>query len=436
MDSMYKYPIGALANLFPDMDGDAFARLVRNIREEGLVEPIAVWRGQVVDGRHRYRACLEAGVEPRFEHLPDDTDPMPFVTARNILRRHLSASQLAVITYRLTELPPCHAGTDSGCAILHKPMTQRQAADLFGVSLRSLHHARSVLEADGTAVPELRQAVEVGTVTVSDATRIVKEPPGVQKAALERVLDGSSKTVAGAAKQIAMEAARVESPVSGPGPSKHQPLFHQCSVAGLHELVEAGSVDAIITHPPLDEEMLPLYSDLAAFAVHALKETGVLVVMVDGLLLPRIMDNLNHHDMTWVCEFDCQFNWPQHVRHPLHRLTLHRRPVLVYAKRGFRFSGGDVIRLPSPGDSAGETVLLKGFDAAMALVVERFAHSGQVVCDPFLLGRGGTAFGAITKGCRFIGAAPHRSVIQTTRDILAKAGVTVGGGHSGFPDHS
>ena len=163
---------------------------------------------------------------------------------------------------------------------------------------------------------------------------------------------------------------------------------------------------------------------------------SVLVVMVDGLLLARIMDHLNHHDMTWVCEFDCQFNWPQHVRHPLHWLTLHRRPVLVYAKRGFRLSGGDVIGLPSPGDSTGETVLLKGFDAAMALVVERFAHSGQVVCDPFLLGRGGTAFGAITKGCRFIGAASHRSAIQTTRDILAKAGVTVGGGHSGFPDHS
>ena len=61
MDTMYEYPIGALACLFPDMDGDAFARLVRNIREEGLMEPIAVWRGQVVDGRHRYRACLEAG---------------------------------------------------------------------------------------------------------------------------------------------------------------------------------------------------------------------------------------------------------------------------------------------------------------------------------------------------------------------------------------
>ena len=45
MDSTYKYPIGALANLFPDMDENIFAGLVRSIREDGLREPILVWRG-------------------------------------------------------------------------------------------------------------------------------------------------------------------------------------------------------------------------------------------------------------------------------------------------------------------------------------------------------------------------------------------------------
>ena len=110
MDSTYKYPIGALANLFPDMDENIFAGLVRSIREDGLREPILVWRGDVVDGRHRYRACLEAGVEPEFEYLPDDADPMSFVIARNILRRQLSPSQLAVIAYRLTVLPMSDAG--------------------------------------------------------------------------------------------------------------------------------------------------------------------------------------------------------------------------------------------------------------------------------------------------------------------------------------
>ena len=427
MEELREYPIGALAYLFPDMDQPSFAGLVRSIGETGLLEPISIWRGQVVDGRHRYRACRQAGVEPTFEHLSDDTDPIAFVMGKNVSRRHMNTSLRAVTAYRASVLPlPSVAGAEGGCAKLHKPMTQRQAADLLQVSLRSLHHARTVLAPDSTAVPELRQAVEQGIVTASDAARIVPEPGGVQNVALDRVVRGESKNLASAAKQVAAEAARMEFaiPESGSSDSRVHPLvFHQCTVAGLRGLVKPLSVDAIITHPPLDEEKIRLYADLADFAVHALKDTGVLVVMVDGLLLPRIMDAIRRPGLHWVCEFNCQVPWPQRVRHPLHRLTLHRRPVLVYSKGGTRLSGDDVIRLPSPGEPGGERQGLRGFDAAMTLVVERFAQPGQVVCDPCLLGRGGTAVAAISMGCCFIGADPRWSAIEDTKNILAKAGL-------------
>ena len=438
MDSTYKYPIGALANLFPDMDENIFAGLVRSIREDGLREPILVSRGEVVDGRHRYRACLEAGVEPRFERLPDDTDPMSFVIARNILRRQLSPSQLAVIAYRLTVLPLSDAGTDGGCAILHKPMTQRQAADLLGVSLRSLHHARTVLARDSTAAPELRQAVERGAVTVSDAAKIAKEPPDVQNAALDQVVKGASNNLARAAKQIAAFKAHRESsiPVSRSADIRvHPPVFHRCAVADLHKFVKAGSVDAIITHPPLTEWSIVMYSHLADFAVHALTGSGCMVVMVDGVLLPRIMDAIRRPDLHWVCELDCQVHWPQRIWNSQHRLTLYRRPLLVFGKPRFRLSGSDVIRPSSPGDPTGDTGQLKGFDAAMVSVARRFIQPGQVVCDPFLLGRGGTAIEAITQGCRFIGADPSVSAIERTNGILAKADLAGGQDPGGSPHH-
>ena len=47
-------PISDLARIFPEMTPEDFARLVYNIREDGLMDPITVWRGQVIDGRHRY----------------------------------------------------------------------------------------------------------------------------------------------------------------------------------------------------------------------------------------------------------------------------------------------------------------------------------------------------------------------------------------------
>ena len=38
-------------------------------------------------------------------------------------------------------------------------------------------------------------------------------------------------------------------------------------------------MDAIITHPPHGEDTLPMLADLAALAAHALKPTGVMVVV-------------------------------------------------------------------------------------------------------------------------------------------------------------
>ena len=70
-----EYPISEYALLFPDMDPGDYGGLVASIRVNGLLEPIAVWRGEIIDGRHRVRACLEAGVESRFIHLDDATDP-------------------------------------------------------------------------------------------------------------------------------------------------------------------------------------------------------------------------------------------------------------------------------------------------------------------------------------------------------------------------
>ena len=68
--SKQEYSISELANAFPDMSLREYEKLKASIREDGLLEPIAIWDGEVIDGRHRYKACLETDVEPRFEHLP------------------------------------------------------------------------------------------------------------------------------------------------------------------------------------------------------------------------------------------------------------------------------------------------------------------------------------------------------------------------------
>ena len=60
------YEYHELANLFPLMDESQYSDLVADIKENGLIESIILHEGKILDGRNRYNACNDAGVEPNF----------------------------------------------------------------------------------------------------------------------------------------------------------------------------------------------------------------------------------------------------------------------------------------------------------------------------------------------------------------------------------
>ena len=407
MDEHQKYPISYLAYLFPDMTEAQFERLVKSIQANGLRVPITVWRGEIIDGRHRYAACLRAGVKPRFEYLDDDEDPVQFVLDKNGEVRALDTSGRAVVGYKLSSMSKPGRPVDSQDE--EPQMTQGQAALRLGVSRSSVTKVARVLAEDSAAISTLRQAVASGRVKVSDAAKAVDQPAEVQEQALERFLRGESKTIASAVRQIqselteAADAAALES--NRAKAIDETITLHHSAVSDLSELVAPASVDAIITNPPYGSESLPVFSDLAAFAAHALKSDGVMVVMNDGMLLPQVLEGLNHPDLKWISEFDLQHQAVSVGVGRPHWITLRRRSLLIYGKPGFRLNGGDnVIALPTP-DQPPEGHLQRNLlDEAMALIFERFARPGQVVCDPIPLDRASTALAARKHGCYFIGA--------------------------------
>jgi len=85
-----------LADIFPLLTGAEFDALVEDVRANGVLEPIWICQGKILDGRNRYRAARAAGV-----HCPtqtyEGTDPLGFVVSLNLKRRHLSPSQLAFV---------------------------------------------------------------------------------------------------------------------------------------------------------------------------------------------------------------------------------------------------------------------------------------------------------------------------------------------------
>lgn len=97
-------PFHPLASLFQLTDGEAYTALVEDIRAHGLNHPIVLYQGMILDGRNRYRACLDAGVPVRTVEYEGD-DPWAFVCSENLRRRHSSESQSAMGATRLAKLP-------------------------------------------------------------------------------------------------------------------------------------------------------------------------------------------------------------------------------------------------------------------------------------------------------------------------------------------
>jgi N6-adenosine-specific RNA methylase IME4 len=92
-----------IANVLPLIDGAEFDRLVADIAEQGLLNPITLYQGQVLDGRNRECACHAAGVEARYVEF-DGKDPAAFVLSQNLARRHLGPSERAMVAARLATL--------------------------------------------------------------------------------------------------------------------------------------------------------------------------------------------------------------------------------------------------------------------------------------------------------------------------------------------
>jgi hypothetical protein len=86
----------ALCTLFPRMSDDEFAGLRADIAANGQRTPITLYGGKILDGGHRYRACLAEGKTPRFVEF-DGGDPVAYVLSLNLRRRHLSVGQQAAI---------------------------------------------------------------------------------------------------------------------------------------------------------------------------------------------------------------------------------------------------------------------------------------------------------------------------------------------------
>ena len=94
-----------LADLLPMMSEKEFEALKADIRDVGIQEPIVLFESKILDGRNRYRACRDLGIETKtrpFEGTREDA--LSYVVSANLQRRQLKASQRAALGVKLLPL--------------------------------------------------------------------------------------------------------------------------------------------------------------------------------------------------------------------------------------------------------------------------------------------------------------------------------------------
>jgi hypothetical protein len=80
----------------PELSESEYQELRDDIKARGLREPILIKSGYIIDGRHRLKACRELGIEPTFKEYTG-SDILAEILSRNLLRRHLTADQRAML---------------------------------------------------------------------------------------------------------------------------------------------------------------------------------------------------------------------------------------------------------------------------------------------------------------------------------------------------
>ena len=173
-----------LADCYPMMEGEEFAALVESIKQNGLRVPVVLDHTgtMIIDGRNRHAACIEAGIYPSWQRLPESTDLEVAIRELNDERRHMTPAQHAAVGANILE----HYEIEAAQRMLkgkadprasrpegkeEAPRARDHAAAVAGSSGRSVGRAKRIKE----NAPDLFDKTSKGELSLEAAEKQVKQ---------------------------------------------------------------------------------------------------------------------------------------------------------------------------------------------------------------------------------------------------------------------
>ena len=187
------------ADAWPMMDDERFGELLADIQANGQREPITLCDGMILDGRNRYRACVELDIEPLTRSY--DGNPWDFAWSINGERRDIDKVVRALVRKRCRDgsaewqkarakikddgrmkMSAAKAGNsnatkakttaDTKCQRLNsggEPVARKMLAEEAGVSLGTASKAEQIAKR-----PDLEEKVVAGEMKPAEALREIR----------------------------------------------------------------------------------------------------------------------------------------------------------------------------------------------------------------------------------------------------------------------
>lgn len=411
----------AICLLFPELPEEDLRALADDIKEKGLFNPIVLYQGKILDGRNRYKACKLAGVEPRFVEWKGGS-PLEWVVSENLVRRHLTSSQRAVLALDLLPLLEEESKKRQRLSGGRGEKVAKKCATFSGNG-KSSSVAASLTKTNSTYVelvkninkhaPELLEKVRSGVIKIPDAAKLAKLPTKERKRVLA-MLDGQpvsgnelhemSKNVRRDLRQRAAKAfARKATP------SKNQDILTG-SMDLLWDRLDDNSVDLFLTDPPYKDTQL--YESLAELAAAKLKPGRLCLAYSGQFYLPEVMERMSQHLSYWWT-FAIEFSGSHCAIHPRH-VQNKWKPVLAFSKLPSKpapewlsdhlAGGGRDKQYHDWGQDESEVEYL----------INHLTQPGDLVVEPFCGG------GAIPAACKSTGRRWLATEIDRTTAMIAR----------------
>jgi len=177
-----------IANIFPMMSEEETKGLTEDISQNGLKE--SIWLhpdGRIIDGRNRYNACQQAGVEPVFNTWNGKGSLVAFVISLNLHRRHLSSIQKAAVGFE--SLPFLEAEAKE--RQLRTSANREKAKEEQNLVVQKIAQQDFAPKEENKSRTQAAKMVGTNKQYISDMKKYKEECPDVFDAAKEGKVNGS-----------------------------------------------------------------------------------------------------------------------------------------------------------------------------------------------------------------------------------------------------